>query len=67
MIRDKVETRITHTHTHTHTHAHAHARAHTHTHTHTVNTCTGDLIHTHPNSYPYFITAIKHGYICFIF
>ena len=25
-----------------------------------------DLIHTHPNSYPYFITAIKHGYICFI-
>jgi len=27
---------------------------------------TRDLIHTHQNSYPYFITAIKHGYICFI-
>jgi len=25
-----------------------------------------DLIHTHPNAYPYFITAIKHGYRCFI-
>jgi len=24
------------------------------------------LIHTHPNSYPYFIIAIKHGYRCFI-
>jgi len=27
---------------------------------------TRDLSHTHPNSYPYFITAIKHGYRCFI-
>ena len=25
-----------------------------------------DLIHTDPNSYPYFITAIKHGNWCFI-
>jgi len=25
-----------------------------------------NLIHTHPNSYQYFITAIKHLYICFI-
>jgi len=25
-----------------------------------------DSVHTHPNSFPYFITAIKHGYICFI-
>jgi len=24
------------------------------------------LIHTHPNSYPYFITAVKHGCRCFI-
>jgi len=27
---------------------------------------TRDLIHTHPNTYPYFITALKHGYRCFI-
>jgi len=27
---------------------------------------TRDLIHTRPNSYPYCITAIKHGYRCFI-
>ena len=27
---------------------------------------TRGLIHTHPNSYLYFISAIKHGYICFI-
>jgi len=27
---------------------------------------TRDLIHTHPNSYTYFITAIKHGLWCFI-
>jgi len=25
-----------------------------------------DLIHTHPNSYPYFIIAIKHLYMCSI-
>jgi len=25
-----------------------------------------DFIHTHPNSHPYFITAMKHGYRCFI-
>jgi len=25
-----------------------------------------DLINMHPNSYLYFITAIKHGYTCFI-
>ena len=27
---------------------------------------TRDLIHTHPNSYPWFITALIHGYRCFI-
>jgi len=27
---------------------------------------THDLIHMHQNSYPYFITAIKHGYRYFI-
>jgi len=27
---------------------------------------TRDLVHTHPNSYQYYINAIKHGYRCFI-
>jgi len=27
---------------------------------------TRDLTHTHQNSYQYFITAIKHGYRCFV-
>ena len=27
---------------------------------------TDDLIHTHPNSYQYFIYAIKHRYICIV-
>jgi len=27
---------------------------------------TRDLIHTHPISYPWFITALIHGYRCFI-
>jgi len=31
-----------------------------------MGTRSRDLIHTHPNSYTYFITAIKHSYICFI-
>jgi len=32
---------------------------------HWRGTC--DLIHTHPKSYPCFITAIKHGYRCLLF
>ena len=32
-----------------------------------IHWCTPDLIHTHPNSYPYFIYAIIHGYRCVFF
>jgi len=31
-----------------------------------IRECASDLTHTHPNSYPYVITTIKHWKGCFI-